>query len=206
MFKKVSVILLTVLVLSVSIFAAGPWNSNSQVNTNTSVRTEPLYRNLPEGASVTDTTLTGLIKEVNVVPGEGSEIILDVDGTEYEIHTGPIWMLGELEEGMEIEITGRLITLEDETYVVLSKAVINGEEIVIRDNNFPVFARKGWEDGNRENSLGRMRSNGGRNTQNDVRQNSRQNAGQNRGMRERNTNNGRNMNTERPETCIYNAN
>jgi len=195
MFKKVSVILLTVLVLSVSIFAAGPWNSNSQVNTNTSVRTEPLYRNLPEGASVTDTTLTGLIKEVNVVPGEGSEIILDVDGTEYEIHTGPIWMLGELEEGMEIEITGRLITLEDETYVVLSKAVINGEEIVVRDNNFPVFARKGWEDGNRENSLGRMRSNGGRNVQN----NAQQNPGPNRGMKGRNTNKGRNG------TCTYNA-
>jgi len=196
MFKKVSVILLTVLVLSVSIFATGPWNSNSQVNTNTSVRTEPLYRNLPEGASVTDTTLTGLIKEVNVVPGEGSEIILDVDGTEYEIRTGPIWMLGELEEGMEIEITGRLITLEDETYVVLSKAVINGEEIVVRDNNFPVFARKGWEDGNRENRLGRMRSNGGRNVQN----NAQRNPGPNRGMR------GRNMNNGRPGTCIYNAN
>jgi hypothetical protein len=205
MFKKMSVVLLTVLVLSVSIFAAGPWSSNTQVNTNTGVRTEPLYRNLPEGAKMTDITLKGVIKEIKVEPREESEIILEADGKEYEVHTGPIWMLGEIEEGMEIEITGRLIEVGDELYVVLTKAVINGEEIEVRENNFPVYAKNGREEGNRGNNIGRMGRKGLGNAQNDVRQNNRQNTGQNRGMRGRNTNNGRNMNTERPGTCIYNA-
>ena len=84
MFKKSGVILLTVLVLSASIFAMGPWSTNTQEKVNEPIRTEPLYRNLPDNATMSDVNLKGIVKEIKIEPGEGSEIILDVDGTEYE--------------------------------------------------------------------------------------------------------------------------
>ncbi|SHH43692.1 hypothetical protein [Thermosipho atlanticus] len=154
MFKKISVVLLTVLVLTASIFAVGPWRSN-YVQTNTTSRTQPLYQNLPEGATVSETTISGTVKEIEMIPGEGMEVIIDAEGEEYEVHTGPIWLYDGLEVGVNIEISGRIISTEDETYIVVDKAVIDGKEIVVRENGFPVFARRGMEN-NRGNTYTEM--------------------------------------------------
>ncbi|MBO8160463.1 MAG: hypothetical protein H0Z24_02405 [Thermosipho sp. (in: Bacteria)] len=145
MLKKVSVVLLTVLVLTASIFAVGPWYNNMQANTNVPAQSQPLYQNLPEGASVSETTITGIIKEIEMVPGEGTEIVIDVEGKEYEVHAGPMWLYEDLEEGMEIEITGRIITTDEGTYIVVDKAIVDGQEIVVRENGFPVFGREGMQ-------------------------------------------------------------
>ncbi|MBB6063071.1 hypothetical protein HNP65_001534 [Thermosipho japonicus] len=164
MLKKFSVILLSLLVLSVSIFAYGPWNNSNQSNSASQNFSTPLFQNLPEGAKVSDVTFSGVVKEINLVPGQGSEILIDADDEVYKVHSGPIWLFKDyLETGKTIEVSGKLVTLQDEIFIVLEKAVINGNEFVARKNGFPTFAKKGNNKrGNitQRNNVGRPNQNG----------------------------------------------
>lgn len=204
MFKRISLVLLSLLVVSASIFAVGPWSYGSQESANFERQATPLYQNLPEGASVSEITLTGVIKEIKVEPGDGTEIVIDVDGKEYEVHAGPIWLYGDLKEGMEIEITGRLVTLSDETFVGVDKAIVDGKEVVVRENGFPVFAKKGSANNGTERGMGKMENyraiKRGKNMRNNTKQNVVQNRG-NGGQR----GHGNKTIQYRNGTCVYNA-
>ncbi|ANQ53562.1 hypothetical protein XJ44_03430 [Thermosipho affectus] len=171
MFKKISVILLTVLVLAASAFAVRPWNNYVQTAPRNQV--EPLYRNLPEGATVSEISISGIVKEIELIPGEGIKVVVEAEGKEYEVHTGPIRLYEGLKEGINIEIIGRKVELGDNTYIVVYKAVIEGKEIVIRENGFPVFTRKGGEvsRGNAYSKMGRknVRGRNINNSRNNVR-------------------------------------
>ncbi|MBT1247025.1 MULTISPECIES: hypothetical protein [unclassified Thermosipho (in: thermotogales)] len=157
MFKKISVILLTVLVLAASAFAARPWSNYMQTAPRSQV--EPLYRNLPEGATVSEISISGIVKEIEVIPGEGIKVVVEAEGKEYEVHTGPIRLYEGLKEGINIEIIGRKVELGDDTYIVVDKAVIEGKEIVIRENGFPAFAKKGGKVNRGNTYLGMERRN-----------------------------------------------
>ncbi|WP_126993442.1 hypothetical protein [Thermosipho globiformans] len=184
MLKKFSVILLSLLVLSVSIFAYGPWSYSNQPSNAPQNFSTPLFQNLPEAAKISDVSFSGIVKEIKLVPGQGSEILIDADGKVYKVHSGPIWLFKDyLESGKTIEVSGKLVILQDETFVVLEKAVIDGNEFVVRENGFPTFAKRG------NNQRGNMseRNNVGRPTQNgrSKRGNQRQGGYENRPCRQR---------------------
>ncbi|ACJ74525.1 hypothetical protein H17ap60334_07478 [Thermosipho africanus H17ap60334] len=184
MFKKFSVILLSLLVLSASIFAYGPWSNSNQPNNVPQNSSIPLFQNLPKDAKISDITFSGVIKKINLVPGQGSEILIDADGEEYKVHSGPIWLFKDyLETGKTIEVSGKLVTLQDETFVVLEKAVIDGNEFVVRENGFPTYAKRG----NNQRGNVSERNNVGRPTQNgrSKRGNQRQGGYENRPCRQR---------------------
>jgi len=104
---------------------------------------QPLYRNWPEGAELGDeVTISGTIEAIKVVPGEGTEIVVNAGDKNYEVHTGPIWMYKGLEIGGQIEVQGWTVTVENESWVVPKTVVINGIEIQLRDDEgFPIWMK-----------------------------------------------------------------
>lgn len=89
-----------------------------------------------------DIELSGIIKEIEDASCE--EILVETaEGTIYEIETGPIWFYEDLsfDTGDEISITGKLVTEDEETFVVPATITIEGKVIELRDDEgFPVWA------------------------------------------------------------------
>ncbi|OAA31935.1 hypothetical protein AT15_03670 [Kosmotoga arenicorallina S304] len=148
--------LVAVLVLSASLFAFGPRWDDQQAPAGTpaarggyAYRTEgnfePLYQNRDDSAyfSGEDTTIEGTIVEVEYMP---AEIKVETAEGIVEVHTGPLWMLSDVEltEGQNVVVEGKLVTVDDESFVVPSKITIDGTEIVLRDaDGFPTWMKGG---------------------------------------------------------------
>ncbi|AKI97750.1 hypothetical protein IX53_07920 [Kosmotoga pacifica] len=143
--------LVAVLVLSVSIFAFGPhWNDQAAPETrgNMMYRAnedfEPLHQDCDDiYSNGEDTTIEGTIIEVEYMP---MEIEVETADGIVEVHTGPIWMYSGIEfaEGQSVVIEGKLVTVDEESFVVPSKITIDGTEIVLRtDEGFPAWMRGG---------------------------------------------------------------
>jgi len=146
--------LVAILVLSVSLFAFGPRWEDQQVPAGTPVargacsyRTtenfEPLYQHRDDSAyfSGENTTVEGTIIEVEYIP---AEIKVETAEGIVEVHIGPIWMLSDvkLAEGQNVVVEGKLVTVDDESFVVSSRVTIDGTEIVLRDaDGFPTWMK-----------------------------------------------------------------
>ncbi|OAA29174.1 hypothetical protein AT15_04065 [Kosmotoga arenicorallina S304] len=147
--------LVAVLVLSVSLFAFGPrWNDQQApagapaaargvYSCRTTENFEPLYQHRDDSAYFNgeDITIEGTIVGVAYMP---TEIKVETAEGIVEVHTGPIWMLSDIElaEGQNVTVEGKLVTVDDESFVVPSKITIDGTEIVLRDaDGFPTWIK-----------------------------------------------------------------
>ncbi|ABR30474.1 hypothetical protein SU69_03110 [Thermosipho melanesiensis] len=152
MFKKLGIILLSVFVLS-GLFAFG----YRQINT-----TYPMYRNLPENSTISEISLSGIVKEIKAEIGEGVRLIIEVDGKEYTVHAGPIWLYKNLKTNDEIQLEGRLVSTENEEFIVATKIISNGTELVLRKDQKPVSSQTNKRNNNKGNNNRRNNKSMGR--------------------------------------------
>jgi len=130
--------IITILVVGASIFAFGGFGRMNYQN-------QPNMQNtaVSQGAYLAgeDVELVGTIKEVDTdLPM--LELKVEVDGNEYEVHLGPAWLHTNVEfkVGEEIQIVGKIVTVNDESFIVLAKVSIFGQTIELRDE----YGRPTW--------------------------------------------------------------
>lgn len=104
----------------------------------------------------TVTTLKGSVTAVAVVPARGgrsggTHVTLSSDGAATDVHLGPTWFLEKqgltLVKGDAVEVTGSLVELEGQTYLV-AREVRKGATLVrLRDES----GTPAWAGGPRRN-------------------------------------------------------
>ena len=86
--------------------------------------------------TVEDITLRGTVASIEIRAGEGVVLIVRANDKLYTVHTGPIWMMGaNLKNGQQIEVVGKLITVNDDQFVIAYKITTNGNEYVLKNDN-----------------------------------------------------------------------
>jgi len=151
--------LVAVLIVSASIFAfGGRWSQTDQ--TAASPRGGYMYRTTQDDFQPLHQYCDGTCLDGEEITIEGTivdttfdstmKIIVETeDGSTYEVHTGPIWLYDgiELKVGATVSIEGKLVTTDSESYVVVSAIDVDGNKVVIRDEDgFINWARSRMND------------------------------------------------------------
>ncbi len=111
----------------------------------------------------TEQTLTGEVVSVNYqVPmkgmSKGLHVILDVEGTKYDVHVGPQWFLDKQDTGLavgdKISVTGSYTSIMQKEALIAKQLVKGGKVLVLReDTGRPIWAgwrgRGQWREGRR---------------------------------------------------------
>ncbi|ACR79369.1 hypothetical protein [Kosmotoga olearia] len=139
--------LVAVLIVSASIFAfGGRWSQTDQASNvpgagyayrTTQDDFQPLHQYC-DGTCLDgeEITIEGTI--VDTTFDSTMKIIVETeDGGTYEVHTGPIWLYDgiELKVGATVSIEGRLVTTDSGSYVVVNVIDVDGNKVVIRDED-----------------------------------------------------------------------
>ncbi|MDI3524194.1 MULTISPECIES: hypothetical protein [unclassified Kosmotoga] len=168
--------LVAVLIVSASIFAFGGfrWYQDDQTVPvsprggymyNTQDDFQPLHRYC-DGTCLDgeEIAIEGTI--VDITFDSTMKIIVETeDGNTYEVHTGPIWLYDgiELKVGATVSIDGNLVTTDSGSYVVVSAIDVDGNKVVLRDDDgFINWARGRMNDNAPMGRFGTVRTAPGR--------------------------------------------
>lgn len=156
--KKVLVLLTAGVLLVGSIFAFGPAKNvapgyryapqsaqtqpvQQAQQTQTTLQTRQqlhtttrLYQNLPANATLSEVkTFKGTIKDVSWSAENGFQLQVQVGNSVYTVHAGPLFRALTLKSGQEIEITGRIVTADNVSYIVAESVTTGGKTVKVDD-------------------------------------------------------------------------
>lgn len=89
----------------------------------------------------TETTITGVVQEVNEIPGPGrrtgTHIIVKAGDASYEVHVGPTWFLTQekytFAKGDQVEVVGSKVKSQGTDAILARQITKNGTTWTLRD-------------------------------------------------------------------------
>lgn len=118
---------------------AQPVQQTQQTQTTLQTRqqlhtTTRLYQNLPANATLSEVkTFKGTVKDVSWSVENGFQLQVQVGNNVYTVHAGPIFRSVSLKAGQEIEISGRLVTANNTSYIVAESITTGGKTVKVDD-------------------------------------------------------------------------